>query len=205
MPPYPDPAVAGHQYAERSETVRPTTDEFGARDRSVRVHTLTREEVSMTTDGFTTCLWFDGQAEEAANYYTSIFKNSKVGRVGRHTGAGPGPVGSVLTVEFEANGQKFVALNGGPQFTFNESISFQVYCDDQDEVDYYWSKLSEGGEEVACGWLKDKYGVSWQVIPAVFIDMIGDSDPEKAKRATEAMLGMVKFDIAALQKAYAEG
>ena len=108
-----------------------------------------------------------------------------------------------MAVEFELNGQKFVALNGGPQFTFNEAISFQIHCNDQDEVDYYWSKLSEGGEEVACGWLKDKYGVSWQVIPTVLIDMISDPDPEKAKRATQAMLAMTKFDIAALQKACA--
>jgi predicted 3-demethylubiquinone-9 3-methyltransferase (glyoxalase superfamily) len=157
----------------------------------------------MTTDGFTTCLWFDGQAEEAANHYTSIFENSKLGRVGRYTEAGPGPAGSVLAVEFELNGQKFVGLNGGPEFTFNESISFQVYCDDQDEVDYHWSKLSEGGEESVCGWLKDKYGVSWQVIPAGLIDMIADPDPEKAKRTTEAMLAMTKLDIAALQKAHA--
>jgi predicted 3-demethylubiquinone-9 3-methyltransferase (glyoxalase superfamily) len=157
----------------------------------------------MTTDGFTTCLWFDGQAEEAANYYTSIFKNSKIGRVGHYSEAGPGPVGSVLTVEFELNGQKFVALNGGPEFTFNEAISFQIFCDDQDELDYYWNKLTEGGEEVACGWLKDKYGVCWQVIPAGLIDMIFDPDPEKAKRATEAMLSMTKFDVAALEKAYA--
>jgi predicted 3-demethylubiquinone-9 3-methyltransferase (glyoxalase superfamily) len=157
----------------------------------------------MTTDGFTTCLWLDGQAEEAANHYTSIFKHSKIGRVGRYNEAGPGPAGTVLAVDFEINGQKFVALNGGPEFTFNEAISFQIHCADQDEVDYYWSRLSEGGQESGCGWLKDKYGVSWQVIPAVFIDMIGDPDPEKAKRATEAMLGMTKLDVAALQKAYA--
>jgi predicted 3-demethylubiquinone-9 3-methyltransferase (glyoxalase superfamily) len=157
----------------------------------------------MTTEGFTTCLWFDGQAEEAANHYASIFKNSKLGRVGRYTEAGPGSAGSVLAVEFELNGQKFVGLNGGPQFTFNEAISFQIYCDDQDEVDYYWSKLSEGGEEGVCGWLKDKYGVSWQVIPAGLIHMLGDPDPEKAKRTTEAMFAMTKLDIAALEKAYA--
>ncbi|MGP3979808.1 VOC family protein [Streptomyces sp. KR80] len=157
----------------------------------------------MTTDGFTTCLWFDEQAEEAANYYTSIFKNSKIERVTHYTEAGPRPAGSVLTVEFELNGQKFVALNGGPEFTFNEAISFQIFCDDQDELDYYWSKLTEGGEEIACGWLRDKYGVCWQVIPAGLTDMICDPDPEKAKRATEAMLSMTKFDVAALEKAYA--
>ena len=157
----------------------------------------------MTEGGFTTCLWFDGQAEEAAHYYTSIFESSKLGRVGRYTDAGPGPAGTVLAVEFELNGQKFVALNGGPEFTFNEAISFQIHCDDQDEIDYYWTKLSKGGQEVACGWLKDRYGVSWQVIPTVLVDMIGDPDPEKATRASEAMLSMTKFDIAALEKAYA--
>ena len=159
----------------------------------------------MPTEALTTCLWFDGQAEEAANHYTSIFENSKLGRVGRYTEAGPGPAGSVLAVEFELNGQKFVGLNGGPQFTFNEAISFQVHCRDQGEVDYYWSRLSEGGEEGVCGWLKDKFGVSWQVIPTVLVDMIGDADPEKARRATEAMFAMTKFDIAALEKAYAGG
>jgi predicted 3-demethylubiquinone-9 3-methyltransferase (glyoxalase superfamily) len=157
----------------------------------------------MASDGFTTCLWFDGQAEEAADHYTAIFEHSRLGRTGRYTEAGPGPAGSVVAVEFELNGQKFVALNGGPQFTFNEAISFQIFCDDQAEVDYYWSKLSEGGEEGVCGWLKDKYGVSWQVIPAGLIDMVSDPDPEKATRATEAMLAMKKLDIAALERAYA--
>ncbi|MGH3341986.1 MAG: VOC family protein [Carbonactinosporaceae bacterium] len=157
----------------------------------------------MTTDGFTTCLWFDGQAEEAANYYTSIFTNSKLGSVTRYTEAGPGPAGTVVTVEFELNGQRFVALNGGPQFTFNEAVSFQIHCADQDEVDFYWSKLSAGGEEGPCGWLKDRYGLSWQVVPTVLVDMIKDPDPEKAKRATEAMLAMGKLDIAALEKAHA--
>ena len=157
----------------------------------------------MTTDGFTTCLWFNGQAEEAAAYYTAIFKNSTLGRVVRHTEAGPGPAGSVVTVEFTLNGQKFVALNGGPEFTFNEAISFQIPCRDQEEVDYYWNALSAGGEEGPCGWLKDKYGLSWQVIPAVLIDLISDPDPAKARRATEAMLSMSKLDIAALQQAHA--
>lgn len=157
----------------------------------------------MTDKAFTVCLWFDTEGEAAANYYTSIFKNSKIGRIGRYTEAGPGPAGSVMVVEFELNGLKFVALNGGPQFTFNEAISLQIPCEDQDEVDYYWSKLSAGGQEVACGWLKDKYGLSWQVIPTVLIDMVSDPDPEKARRATAAMLSMTKFDIAALQKAHA--
>jgi predicted 3-demethylubiquinone-9 3-methyltransferase (glyoxalase superfamily) len=157
----------------------------------------------MAGAGFTTCLWFDGQAEEAANYYASIFDDSKIGRVVRYTEAGPGPAGSVVTVEFELNGQKFVGLNGGPEFTFNEAISFQVFCDGQDEVDYYWSKLSEGGETNVCGWLKDKYGVSWQVIPQGMIEMIGDPDQEKAKRAMEAMLAMTKLDIETIRKAHA--
>ncbi len=159
----------------------------------------------MANDGFTTCLWFDGQAEEAASYYTSIFPSSGPGRVTRYTEAGPGPAGSVVTVEFELNGQKFVGLNGGPEFTFNEAISFQVHCRDQDEVDYYWSKLTEEGEEVVCGWVKDKYGVSWQVIPTVLFELISDPDPVKASRATKAMLGMKKLDIAALEKAHAGG
>ena len=157
----------------------------------------------MTTEGFTTCLWFDGQAEEAANHYASIFENARIGRIVRSTEAGPGPAGSVITVEFELNGQRFVGLNGGPEFRFNEAISFQVFCEDQDEVDYYWSKLSEGGEESACGWLKDKYGVSWQVIPDGMIELIADPDPEKAARAMEAMLAMTKLDIAAIRRAHA--
>ncbi|MFI6206410.1 VOC family protein [Streptomyces sp. NPDC051041] len=158
----------------------------------------------MTTDGFTTCLWFDDRAEEAAHHYVSIFENSRIGRIGRRTEAGPGPAGSVLTVEFTANGQKFVALNGGPEFTFNEAISFQILCADQAEVDHYWTRLTEGGgEEGPCGWLKDRYGVSWQVVPERLIEMTTDPDQEKAGRATRAMLSMGKLDIAALEKAYA--
>jgi predicted 3-demethylubiquinone-9 3-methyltransferase (glyoxalase superfamily) len=157
----------------------------------------------MSDDGFTTCLWFDGRAEEAAEHYASIFEDSRIGRISRYTEAGPGPAGSVLTVEFELNGQKFVALNGGPEFTFNEAISFQVHCDDQEEVDYYWSKLSAGGEEGPCGWLKDKYGVSWQVVPKALLDLITDPDAEKAKRTTEALFGMKKLDIDALERAHA--
>src|SRR5215831_14091137 len=159
----------------------------------------------MTGKGFTICLWFDTEGEAAANYYASIFKDSRIGRIARYTEAGPGPAGAVLTVEFELNGQKFLALNGGPQFTFNEAISITIPCADQDEVDYYWDRLSEGGQEVACGWLKDKYGLFWQVVPTVLPNMITDPDPEKARRATEAMLTMTKLDIATLQKAYAGG
>jgi predicted 3-demethylubiquinone-9 3-methyltransferase (glyoxalase superfamily) len=154
------------------------------------------------THPFTTCLWFDGQPEDAANYYASIFENSKIGRISRYTEAGPGPAGSLIAVEFELNGQKFVGLNGGPQFTFNEAISFQIFCDDQEEIDYYWNALSAGGEEGRCGWLKDRFGVSWQVIPTGLADMLGDADPEKANDTTEAMFTMSKLDIAALQRAY---
>jgi predicted 3-demethylubiquinone-9 3-methyltransferase (glyoxalase superfamily) len=157
----------------------------------------------MTEKALTTCLWFDGQAEAAANHYTSIFPDSRILRTGYYSEAGPGPAGSVMVVEFEINGQRFVGLNGGPQFTFDEAISFQIPCADQDEVDYYWSRLSEDGQEGPCGWLKDKFGLSWQVVPTVLIDMIGDPDPEKARRVTEAMFKMSKFDIAALRKAHA--
>ncbi|MER6631869.1 VOC family protein [Streptomyces sp. NPDC000987] len=158
----------------------------------------------MTTEGFVTCLWFDGQAEEAAHYYVSIFKNSRIGRVSHYSEAGPGPAGSVMTVEFTANGQKFVALNGGPEFKFNESVSFQIFCDGQEEVDHYWTKLTEGGGEPGpCGWLKDRYGLSWQVVPTGLVEMVSDPDPEKAARTTEAFMSMSKFDVAALEKAHA--
>ncbi|MEV7612692.1 VOC family protein [Streptomyces sp. NPDC089799] len=156
----------------------------------------------MSSTGFTTCLWFDGQAEAAADYYLSVFKDGTRGRVGRYTDAGPGEPGSVMVVEFEINGQKFVALNGGPEFTFNEAISFQVHCADEEEADYYWDALtSGGGQEVACGWVRDRFGVSWQVIPAGAIELIADPDPERAGRATRAMLGMKKLDVAAMRRA----
>ena len=157
----------------------------------------------MTDQPFITCLWFDTQAEEAATFYTGIFKNSELGRVHRYTEAGPGPEGSVMLVEFELNGQKFSALNGGPQHTFNEAVSIVVTCADQAEVDYYWSNLAEGGQEIACGWLKDKYGLCWQIVPAVFFEMIADPDRDKATRVTQAMLGMTKLDIAVLRRAHA--
>ncbi|MER5978278.1 VOC family protein [Streptomyces sp. NPDC001857] len=157
----------------------------------------------MTTDGFTTCLWFDGQAEEAAHHYVSIFENSGVGHVTRYSEAGPGVPGTVLTVEFTANGQKFVALNGGPEFKFNEAVSFQIDCADQAEIDHYWSRLLEGGGEPGpCGWLKDRYGLSWQVVPRRLLEMI-DGPGENAARAMKAMFTMGKLDIAALEKAYA--
>jgi predicted 3-demethylubiquinone-9 3-methyltransferase (glyoxalase superfamily) len=157
----------------------------------------------MTAKPFTTCLWFDTQAEQAATFYTGIFKDSRLGAIHRYTQAGPGPEGSVMLVQFELNGQQFSALNGGPQHTFNEAVSIVVTCVDQAELDYYWTNLAEGGQEVACGWLKDKYGLFWQIVPAEFFDMISDPEPGKAARVTQAMLGMTKLDIAALEQAYA--
>jgi len=160
----------------------------------------------MTDSKLTTCLWFNTEAEEAARFYTGIFKDSRLGRVYRHTEAGPGPAGSVVLAEFELNGQRFSALNGGPQYSFSAAISIVVPCADQAEVDYYWdSLLSGGGQEVACGWLTDKYGLSWQIVPARFFEMIADPDQQKAARVTRAMFEMKKFDIAALETAYAGG
>jgi predicted 3-demethylubiquinone-9 3-methyltransferase (glyoxalase superfamily) len=157
----------------------------------------------MTSKPFTTCLWFDNQGEEAVHFYTSIFKNSKIGTIQRYTEAGPGPEGSVMVVEFELNGQQFMALNGGPLYQFTPAVSLVVNCADQAEVDYYWERLTEGGAGVACGWLTDKYGFSWQVVPDAFFKMVKDSDPAKVGRVTAAMLKMVKFDIPALERAYA--
>ena len=143
-------------------------------------------------------------AEEAANFYVSIFKDSRLGRIFRYNAAGPGPEGTVATIEFELNGQKFVALNGGPQYTFSPAVSVVIECADQAEIDYYWERLLDGGgQEVACGWLTDKYGLSWQVVASEFLDMITGPDAEAATRATAAMLQMKKFDTAALRKAYA--
>lgn len=147
-------------------------------------------------------LWFDNNAEEAVNSYVSIFKNSKVLSITRYGEAGPGPAGTVLTAAFQLQGQEFIALNGGPQFKFTEAISFSVNCESQEEVDQYWEKLSEGGEKGRCGWLKDKYGLSWQVNPVVLGEMLQDEDPEKAKRVMEAMLQMDELDIETLKKAY---
>ena len=159
----------------------------------------------MTTDGFTTCLWFDGQAEEAAHFYVSVFKNSSIGKIARYPEGAPQPAGSVMTVEFTANGHRFLGLNGGPQFTFSEAVSFQITCKDQDEVDYFWERLTaDGGEEGPCGWLKDRYGLSWQVVPEGMDELFADPDKDKARRAMEAMFGMKKLDVAAL-KAAADG
>ena len=146
-------------------------------------------------------LWFHDQAEEAAALYTSIFPGSRVLGVSRYGEAGPGTPGAVMTVNFELNGQEFVALNGGPDFSFNEAISFQVHCEGQAEVDEYWARLTDGGEEGPCGWLKDRYGVSWQIIPTRLMELIGDPDPARAQCAMRAMLGMKKIDVAALEQA----
>ena len=154
----------------------------------------------------TPCLWFDGQAEDAAKHYVSIFKNSKIGKISRYSDEGTDihgrAPGSVMVVEFELEGQKFIGLNGGPQFTFSEAISFMIDCETQDEVDYFWEKLGEGGRVVACGWLKDKFGLFWQVVPSVLPRMLSDGDPEQTARVTKAFMQMTKFDIAELQRAY---
>ena len=153
---------------------------------------------------FTPCLWFDTQGEEAATFYTTVFDNSRILDITRYGAAGPRPEGTVMTVTFELDGQKFLTLNGGPQFTFNEAISFQVSCETKDEVDYLWSTLSQGGEEGPCGWLKDKYGVSWQIIPTALDELVSDPDTVKSQKAVKAMLGMGKIDIEALQRAVSQ-
>ncbi len=147
-------------------------------------------------------LWFDTQAEEAAKFYVSVFKNSRVVTVARYGDTGPGPKGSVMTVEFELDGERFVGLNGGPNFKFTEAVSFVVNCQDQEEVDHFWEKLTAGGKEVQCGWLKDKYGLSWQIVPTVAIEYLKDKDPEKSQRVMAAIMKMIKIDIATLKQAY---
>jgi len=147
-------------------------------------------------------LWFDDNAEEAMNFYVSIFRNSRILSVTRYGEAGPGAKGSVMTGKFQLEGQEFVALNGGPHFKFTEAISFVVNCETQEEVDEFWEKLSEGGEESQCGWLKDKYGLSWQIVPTILIEMLQDKDPEKSQRVMKAMLQMIKIDIKTLKQAY---
>ena len=155
----------------------------------------------------TPCLWFDTQAEQAAKFYTAIFENSRINKISRYTEAGRDvhgkKAGSVLTVEFELEGQTFTALNGGPLFKFNEAVSFQVVCEGQAEVDYFWQRLTDGGQEGQCGWLKDKFGVSWQVVPQVLPHMLTDADSSKRERAMSALMAMKKFDVAALQRAFA--
>jgi len=149
-----------------------------------------------------TFLWFDGNAEEAVDHYVSIFKHSKILNMTRYSEAGPGPEGTIMTIEFQLEGQEFVALNGGPQFKFTEAISLAVRCETQKEVDELWAKLSEGGEEGQCGWLKDKFGLSWQIVPSTVIKLVQDKDREKSKRVMEAMFTMKKLDIARLERAY---
>ena len=151
----------------------------------------------------TPCLWFDTEGEEAARFYTSVFPNSRIVDVAHYGEAGPRAEGMVLTVAFELNGQSFIALNGGPEFTFSEAVSFEVRCESQDEVDMYWSTLSEGGEEGPCGWLKDKFGVSCQIVPTRLIELLGDPDREKSQRVMRAMLSMKKIEIDALEEAAA--
>ena len=148
-------------------------------------------------------LWFDNNAEEAVQFYTSIFKDSKILGTSRYGDAGPGPKGTVMTMKFELNGQEFIALNGGPHFKFTEAISFVVNCETQKEIDEYWAKLTAGGKEVQCGWLRDKYGLSWQIVPTVLGQLMQDKDPEKVKNVTQAFMKMVKMDIEALKRAAA--
>lgn len=150
-------------------------------------------------------LWFDGKAEEAVNFYTSIFKNSKVGRITYYGEGSPGPKGTVMTATFQLDGQEFMALNGGPQFSFTPAISFFVNCQTQEEVDNLWEKLSEGGEKGRCGWLKDKFGLSWQIVPSALGQMLSDKNPQKSKSVMTAMLQMNKLDIEGLKRAYEEG
>jgi len=150
----------------------------------------------------TTFLWFDNNAEEAANFYVSIFKNSKVGTISRYGDATPGPKGTVLTVAFELDGQKFTALNGGPQFKFTEAISLVVNCETQEEIDYYWEKLSAGGEKSQCGWLKDKFGLSWQITPTIIGDYLSEKDPERSNRVMQEVMKMQKLEIEPLKRAY---
>jgi predicted 3-demethylubiquinone-9 3-methyltransferase (glyoxalase superfamily) len=152
----------------------------------------------------TPCLWFDTEGEDAARFYTSVFPNSRIVDVAHYGSAGPRPEGMVMTVDFELDGQKFVALNGGPEFTFDEAISFQVNCETQEEVDRYWSTLSEGGEEGPCGWLKDRFGVSWQIVPIRLTELLADPDREKAQRVMGAMLQMRRIEIDELERAAAE-
>jgi predicted 3-demethylubiquinone-9 3-methyltransferase (glyoxalase superfamily) len=179
---------------------------FGRRhrrnDRRGTARHRTRKDGTMQK--ITPCLWFDTEGEDAARFYTSVFPNSKILEIARYGEAGPRPEGMVMTVTFELDGRRFVALNGGPEFTFSEAISFQVDCESQEEVDTFWSKLSEGGEEGPCGWLKDRFGISWQIVPRALIELLGDPDREKSQRVMRAMLNMKKLEIDALERVAAE-
>jgi predicted 3-demethylubiquinone-9 3-methyltransferase (glyoxalase superfamily) len=184
----------------------PEADEFSplprSKTRRYDTHGHFQERMS-AMQKIAPCLWFDTEGEAAAQFYTSVFPNSKIVEIARYGSAGPRPEGMVMTVSFELDGQRFVALNGGPEFTFSEAISFEVTCETQEEVDTYWSKLSEGGEEGPCGWLKDRFGVSWQIVPRALIDLLGDPDREKSQRVMKAMLSMKKIEIDALEQAAA--
>jgi predicted 3-demethylubiquinone-9 3-methyltransferase (glyoxalase superfamily) len=158
-------------------------------------------EGDRTMPKITPCLWFDTQGEQAAEFYTSIFPNSKILDISRYGSAGPRPEGTVMTVSFVLDGQEYLALNGGPEFTFSEAISFQIHCGSQEEVDEYWSKLTDGGEEAPCGWLKDRFGLSWQIVPTTVITLLSDPDPGRSQRAMAAVLQMKKIDIAEVQRA----
>ena len=162
----------------------------------------TAQTAPVPAQKITTFLWFDSQAEEAINFYVSIFKNSRIGDIARYGDTGPGPKGQVMTADFELAGQQFTALNGGPHFKFTEAISLVVNCETQEEVDEYWEKLSEGGQKVQCGWLKDKFGLSWQIVPTILKQLLKDNDTEKTNRVMQAVMKMTKLDIAPLQAAY---
>jgi predicted 3-demethylubiquinone-9 3-methyltransferase (glyoxalase superfamily) len=157
---------------------------------------------TVSVQKITPFLWYDHQAEDAANFYVAIFPNSKIVKVSRYGEGGPGPAGTAMTVEFQLEGQTFIALNGGPHFKFTEAVSFVVNCQDQKEVDFYWDRLSAGGGEVQCGWLKDKFGLSWQVVPAALGKLMSSPDPERSKRVVKAFMAMKKLDIQTLQQAY---
>jgi predicted 3-demethylubiquinone-9 3-methyltransferase (glyoxalase superfamily) len=191
---------AGYRCLERREALFGPIDEF-ASPRSSKRQTAQRDEKGRQVQKLTPCLWFDTEGEEAATFYTSVFPNSKILEITHYGSAGPRTEGTVMTVSFELDGQKFLALNGGPDFKFNEAISFEVSCDGQEEVDSFWSKLSEGGEEGPCGWLKDRFGVSWQIVPTVLVELLADPDQEKAQRVMAAMLKMRKIDVDELERA----
>jgi predicted 3-demethylubiquinone-9 3-methyltransferase (glyoxalase superfamily) len=196
----PSPARAAHNCNAAQ------TDDLSSARRAMADAEARGKTMPTVAKRITPCLWFDDEAEDAANFYVSVFKNAKIGRISRYGKEGREihgrEAGSVMTVEFEIDGQPFVALNGGPHFRFSEAISFQVHCDTQEEIDYFWSRLTEGGQEVQCGWLKDKFGLSWQIVPTVLPKMLTDPDPAKSQRVTRAFLQMKKFDIAALERAY---
>jgi predicted 3-demethylubiquinone-9 3-methyltransferase (glyoxalase superfamily) len=160
------------------------------------------DETRMSMPKITPFLWFDDQAEQAVDFYLSVFPNSRICQVARHGEAGPGPAGSVMTIQFELDGNEFVALNGGPDhYGFDESISFVVHCATEEEVDHYWEALTDGGQEIACGWLQDRFGLRWQIVPDGFLEVLGDPNPERAKRAMQAMMGMKKLDLRAVKDA----